>query len=76
MKKPWYRSKMLWLNACAAGLAAFEAGTGLLQPHLPVNFYVALAVGLPVANAVLRVITTQGVSLRNSSASPPPREGG
>lgn len=59
--KHWCRSKTLWANALTAGLVALEAGTGLLQPHLPVNFYTAVAVGLPVVNGVLRVLTTQAV---------------
>jgi hypothetical protein len=49
------------VNAAAAGLVALEAVSGLLQPHLPVNFYTAVAVGLPVINAILRVITTEGI---------------
>lgn len=61
--KPWWHSKTLWLNAIAAALFALEAGTGVLQPFVPVNVYAALAVGLPVLNAALRVLTTQGVSL-------------
>jgi hypothetical protein len=59
--KPWHQSRTLRLNAIAAGLIALEAGTGALQPHLPVNFYTALAVGLPILNAMLRVVTTQGI---------------
>lgn len=59
--KPWYLSKTIILNAVAAGLVALEAGTGALQPHLPVNFYTALAVGLPILNAMLRVVTTHGL---------------
>ncbi|MOA31075.1 hypothetical protein D3C78_1522130 [compost metagenome] len=59
--KHWISSKTLWVNATAAALVALEAGTGLLQPHLPVNLYTAVAVGLPVLNAVLRVLTVQGV---------------
>lgn len=59
--KPWWTSKTLRLNALAAGLVALEAGTGALQPHLPVDFYVALSVGLPILNAMLRVVTTQPV---------------
>lgn len=59
--KPWYKSKTLQLNAIAAGLVALEAGTGALQPHIPVDFYVALSVGLPILNAILRVATTQPV---------------
>ena len=61
MKKPWYKSKTLILNAVAAGLVALEAGTGMMQPYLPANFYAIVAVGLPVLNAILRVITTQGI---------------
>ena len=61
MKKPWYKSKTIILNAVAAGLVALEAGTGMMQPYLPANFYAIVAVGLPVLNAILRVITTQGI---------------
>lgn len=58
-RKPWWKSRVLRLNAAAAALAALEANTGLLQPLLPVNFYEALTVALAVGNAVLRVATTQ-----------------
>lgn len=60
--KPWYTSKTLWVNAVVAALAALEAGTNVLQPFLPANFYAIVAVGLPVVNAVLRIVTTQGLS--------------
>lgn len=59
--KPWYRSKTILVNMAAAGLVALEAVSGLLQPHLPVNFYTAIAVALPVVNAMLRVITSEGL---------------
>jgi hypothetical protein len=59
--KPWYLSKTLWINALCAGLIALEAASGLLQPLLPANFYLIMAVALPIINAVLRVITTQAV---------------
>ena len=61
--KVWWESKTLWVNAIAAMLVALEAGTGVLQPMLPVNLYTVLAVGLPIVNALLRVITTAGVKL-------------
>lgn len=64
--KAWYQSKTLWVNAVVAALAALEAGTGMLQPFLPANFYAIVAVGLPVINAVLRIITTQGLALTKS----------
>lgn len=65
--KPWYTSKTIIVNAIAAALVALEAGTGLLQPHLPGNFYAIIAVGLPVVNAVLRVITTTAVAGRKEA---------
>lgn len=60
--KPWYASRTLIVNLVAVGLVALEANTGLLQPLLPINLYTALAVGLPVINAVLRVITTTALT--------------
>lgn len=65
--KPWYTSKTLWVNAIVAALAALEAGTGILQPFLPANFYAIVAVGLPVVNAVLRIVTTQGLALSRNA---------
>ena len=59
--KPWWQSKTIIINAVIAGLVALEAGTGMLQPHLPVNVYTVVAVALPVINAILRVITTAPV---------------
>lgn len=64
MCKAWWRSRTLQANALVAALVALEAGTGLLQPVLPVNFYTAVAVGLPIINAVLRVVTTQALTAR------------
>lgn len=61
--KPWYQSKTLRVNAIAAALMALEANAGLLQPLLPVNFYAAMSVFLAVANAFLRVVTTQAVQM-------------
>jgi len=60
--KPWYTSKTIIVNALVAALVALEAGTGLLQPYLPGNFYTLIAVGLPVVNAILRVITTTSLT--------------
>jgi hypothetical protein len=60
--KPWYQSKTIIVNAIVAALVALEAGTGLLQTYLPGNFYTIIAVGLPVVNAILRVITTTALT--------------
>lgn len=59
--KPWWKSKTLWVNITIAVLASLEATTGLLQPYLPEHWYVVVAVGLPIINVVLRVITTEGL---------------
>ena len=60
--KPWYQSKTIIVNAIVAALVALEAGTGLLQAYLPGNFYTIIAVGLPVVNAILRVVTTTALT--------------
>ena len=60
--KPWYQSKTIWINVFVAVLAAFEAVTGLLQPIVSANFYAVIAVGLPIINAALRIITTQALT--------------
>lgn len=66
--KPWWQSKTLIINAIAAALVALEAGTGMLKPYLPDNFYVMVAVGLPIINSIMRVVTTQGLNLGKSDA--------
>lgn len=63
-KKPWYRSRTLWFNALVAGLAALEATWGAFQGVLRGDVYAWLLAVLTVGNAILRVITTQGVSLK------------
>lgn len=60
--KKWYQSKTLIVNALVAALVALESVSGLLQPYLPVDFYAAVAVGLPVINALLRVVTTEALA--------------
>jgi hypothetical protein len=59
--KSWWKSKTLWVNIIVAVLASLEATTGLLQPYLLDHWYVVVAVGLPVINVVLRIVTTQGL---------------
>lgn len=60
--KKWYQSKTLWVNAIAAMLVALEGVFGVLQPYLPVDFYAALAVVLPIVNALLRVVTSKALA--------------
>ena len=59
--KHWWHSRTIWVNVLAAGLLALEASTGMLQPLLPVNLYTAIAVGLPVVNAMIRIVTSQAI---------------
>lgn len=60
--KPWWKSRTLWFNALVAGAAAAEANFQLLQPLLPANVYQLLTFALVVGNALLRLVTTTGVS--------------
>ena len=57
--KQWWKSKTLWVNLIIAILTTFEASTGLLQPYLPADIYVIVAISLPIINALLRIITTE-----------------
>lgn len=60
--KSWYKSKVLWFNAIVSGLVALEASFSVLQGLLPANTYAIAVAVLAVGNAVLRIITTQGIS--------------
>lgn len=73
--KPWYTSKTLIINALAAALATLEASTGILKPLLgDGGLYVALAVGLPVVNAVLRAVTTEPLAGKKAAGDIPSEE--
>lgn len=61
--KPWWQSKTLLLNIFAAALVALEASTGILRPYVGDQLYLVIAAGLPVINAVLRVVTTQALAI-------------
>lgn len=63
-KKVWWKSKTLWANAIVAALVAAEAVTGVMQPYVAEKFYAAVAVFLPIINAVLRVVTTEALGVR------------
>ncbi|MGO1073209.1 hypothetical protein [Lysobacter sp. CA199] len=63
LKKPWHRSWTLWVNLLAAVLVALETGLDVLRQIVPGNFYLYVALVLPLINAALRVVTTQGLHL-------------
>lgn len=71
--KPWYKSKTIIINALAAALTALEASTGMLKPILGDSFYLIVAVGLPVVNAMLRTVTTQPLGKQSDA---PDEQGG
>lgn len=60
--KPWWQSKTLWFNAIAAALAALEASSDLIQPYVPGDVYAWGMLLLVAGNAVLRIVTSQGLT--------------
>lgn len=61
-KKPWWHSKTLWFNAIIGALAALEASAHLVQAFVPGNVYGWGLMVLTIGNAVLRIVTTQGLT--------------
>jgi hypothetical protein len=62
-KKPWL-SKTIVVNALVAALLLAEDKLGFLQGLLPASKYQIVAFTLPIVNMLLRVYTTQGLSLK------------
>jgi hypothetical protein len=61
MKKKWWKSKTLWLNATLAATTVAEANLGLLQSHFGNAAYIGLISAAAAGNAVLRFITTEPI---------------
>ena len=57
MTKKWYHSKTIWVNVLIGVAMVIQAVTG--QEWLDVELQVGI---LAVANIILRLITTQGLS--------------
>lgn len=62
MSKKWWQSRTLWFNALCLAAAAAEGHIGDLKDVLPGGLYAWLAFVLPVGNALLRAITTSGLT--------------
>lgn len=61
--KPWYHSRMLWVNALAAVLLVIEQQLGLIKPFMRAETYAAFSLAVMSINAVLRVFTSKGLRL-------------
>ena len=62
--KPWYQSKTIWFNIAVASLAALEVSASMIQPFVQGNVYGYGLLLLTVGNAALRIITTQGLTIK------------
>lgn len=63
-KKIWWKSRVLWFNALVAVLAIAEAQTAQLAQILSPHVYPYVALGVAAVNAVLRVVTATGLTLK------------
>lgn len=63
MSKPIIDSKTIIVNAVVLLFSALEYNLHMIQPYLPVNYFVAVSIGLPVINGLLRLVTSQPVTL-------------
>ena len=61
MKKPWYKSKVVWFNAASAALVAIEASIHVMQDILGPSVYLAMVGVIAAGNVILRTMTTQGI---------------
>ena len=60
--KSWYLSKTIWANVIACALAV--AGILVNSPDLPPKLIAEItAIGIPVLNLVLRMLTDQAVTV-------------
>lgn len=60
--KKWWQSKTIWFNIIVASLVALEETFSALQGLLPANVYAIAVPVLAIGNAVLRIVTTQGIT--------------
>lgn len=60
--KSWWKSKTIWFNLIMTALITLEASLSQLSSVIPANWYGILATTLAVGNAVLRVISTTGIT--------------
>ena len=61
MRKPWYKSKVVWFNAASAALVAVEASIHVLQYAMGPSVYLVMVGIIAAGNVILRTMTTQGL---------------
>lgn len=66
--KTWSKSKTLVFNAAMSLLTVVELKLHLLQPYLPENYFVIVAIAVPAVNIFLRTVTTQPITFTRGSA--------
>lgn len=59
--KPASQSKYIWFNSIGALLTAFEAFTGIIQPHVSMNVFLIMTTIAVAGNAALRFYTSQPI---------------
>ena len=59
--KPVSKSKYIWFNSIGALLTAFEAFTGIIQPHVSINVFLIMTTIAVAGNAALRFYTSQPI---------------
>jgi hypothetical protein len=65
--KEWSKSKTLVFNAAMSLLTVVELKLHLLQPYLPENYFVIVAIAVPAVNIFLRTVTTQPITFMRGS---------
>ena len=61
MKKPWYKSKVLWFNVAVGVGTAIEASLSVIQGTMDPRFYLAVTGIVAGVNIILRFVSTQGI---------------
>ena len=72
MSKPAWRSKMIWFNGAVGTIASLlltavvvaQENIELLMGEVSNTVYLGIIVGLTVVNQVLRMVTSQPITLR------------
>lgn len=61
MRKPWYKSKMIWFNVLCSMCGAAEASLYVIQDYFDPRAYFGLILLLAGGNMLLRMKTNTGI---------------